>query len=107
MMFSQGSSRGFGRGHALIVGIGNYAKGKLPASSGNSAALRLADGLVGAYGGYPVAQVRLLLDAAATRSNILNSLNDLARRTGPEDVVFLYFNGLAGYDDRESYYFLP
>ena len=83
--------------HALVVGIANYeAVNRLPASVLNDAqdiARLLCDPSIC---GYPPENVRLLLDASATRQAILAALNELARRCDAEATVLIYFSGHGG-----------
>ena len=48
-------------------------------------------------GGYRPDNVRLLLDAAATRAAFLSALADLAGRTDGDSTVFFYFSGHGGH----------
>lgn len=38
-------------------------------------------------------QVRILIDEEATRENIINTLNEVFERAGPNDLVIFYFSG--------------
>ena len=77
---------------ALLVGVGDYpgAEMDLEGPAHDVAALRreLLENL-----GYPEARVNALVDADATRANILDSLRQLARDTAPGDFVLLYLSG--------------
>lgn len=77
---------------ALLVGVGDYpgAEMDLEGPAHDVAALRreLVENL-----GYPEARVNALVDADATRANILDSLRQLARDTAPGDFVLLYLSG--------------
>ena len=44
-------------------------------------------------GGLPDDQVRILIDEAATRGNILKTMSQVFGKAGPNDLVFLYFSG--------------
>ena len=48
------------------------------------------------HGGYPPANVRLLLDTAATRASLLAALDDLAKASSDDSTVFVYFSGHGG-----------
>jgi hypothetical protein len=48
-------------------------------------------------GGYRPENVRLLLDAAATRSTLLAALDELTHRTNTDSTVFVYFSGHGGH----------
>ena len=77
---------------ALLVGVGDYpgAEMDLEGPAHDVAALHreLVENL-----GYPAARVNVLVDADATRANILDSLRQLARDTAPGDFVLLYLSG--------------
>jgi hypothetical protein len=81
--------------HALSIGISQYRHlRELPATQD---ALDVASVLRdGALCGYPDANVRLLLDGAATKAAILAELDGLAARTTEHSTVFLYFSGHGG-----------
>ncbi|MBP1468832.1 caspase family protein, partial [Candidatus Chloroploca sp. M-50] len=84
----------FSFGHALLIGVGRYATAGLTVPRGTTANdMRvlgevLVDPLTAAY---PAAQVRVLLDAQATRAAILAALDDLAERA--VGTVFVAFAG--------------
>ncbi|RYG33314.1 PEGA domain-containing protein [bacterium] len=99
--------------HALIVGIDKYAN--LPADSqlrfAKADAEAVRDVLVKSYG-FPNANVKLLIDGEATKSNILSSLDELTnkRSIGSDDRVFVYFSGhgqTVGKDRDERGYLIP
>lgn len=46
--------------------------------------------------GYPPGQVHLLLDAEATRDNILHALRDLVSSSRDDDTVIIFFSGHGG-----------
>lgn len=77
---------------ALLVGVGDYpgTAWDLDGPRNDVAALRreLVENL-----GYPAAQVDVLMDADATRANILDSLRKLATAAAPNDFVLVYFSG--------------
>ena len=77
---------------ALLVGVGDYpgAAFDLKGPAHDVAALRRE--LV-ANLGYPEAQVNVLVDADATRANILDALRRLARDAAPGDFVLVYLSG--------------
>jgi len=81
--------------HALSIGISQYRHiRELPATQD---ALDVASVLRdGALCGYPAANVRLLLDGAATKAAILAELDGLATRTTEHSTVFVYFSGHGG-----------
>ena len=77
---------------ALLVGVGDYpgAAFDLEGPAHDVAALRreLVENL-----GYPEAQVNVLVDANATRANILEALRRLERDAAPGDFVLVYLSG--------------
>ena len=77
---------------ALLVGVGDYpgAAFDLEGPAHDVAALRreLVENL-----GYPEAQVTALVDADATRANILDALRRLRRDAAPGDFVLVYLSG--------------
>ncbi|HWO21218.1 MAG TPA: TIR domain-containing protein [Kofleriaceae bacterium] len=81
--------------HALIVGISAYRHVRpLPqVQDAEDVAALLADP---ARCGYPAAQIRVLLESAATRAAILGALDELAARARPSSTVFIYFSGHGG-----------
>ena len=87
-----------GTGWALLVGVGAYRDvegftiGRLKAPAKDVAALRdfLTDS---SFGAFPAGNVRTLVDAEATKKNILYALADLRDRAAPEDLVLFYFSG--------------
>lgn len=84
----------FDKGHALVIGVANYAEvGSLPGAVLNDAqdvasVLQSSD-----YCGFPAANVRMLLDDKATLSAIKGALADVASAAGPEDTVVIFFSG--------------
>jgi hypothetical protein len=95
--------------HALVIGVSAYQRVRpLPAvQDAEDVAAVLADP---ARGGYPAANVRLLLDEAATRTAILGALDELAARAGPSSSVFVYFSGHGGaaaHGGAETCYLMP
>lgn len=87
----------FSFGHALLIGVGAYQHPRLSVPGGTTAAdaralaSLLRDPQLAAY---PDAQVRLLADAKATRSNILDALEELANRVdGGTALIFFAGHG--------------
>ena len=98
----------FSQGHALLVGADTYRYAShlnLPFASQDAEAVAnlLFDPR---YCGYPADQVSVLSGAAATRTNILYSFDQLARRTRPENTVFLFHCGHGGYDSEGEYHLI-
>jgi hypothetical protein len=101
------STSTFRQGHALIVGVAAYRHIKpLPSNVLDDARDVAAILTSSQQCGYDPLNVTQLLDGAATRDAILNGLQDLSLRTGPDDTACLYFSGhgalLGGVDGDES-----
>jgi hypothetical protein len=84
----------FSYGHALIIGVGQYRDPSIAtvASTANDAralAELLRDPQLAAY---PASQVRVLVDAKATRTNILDALGELAQRAA-DGTALIFFAG--------------
>jgi hypothetical protein len=76
--------------HALFVGIAAYRHLR-PLSKTTTDACDLHDLLI--QSGYPAASLALLSDSQATKPAISDRLDWLARRTGPDDTVLIFFSG--------------
>jgi hypothetical protein len=76
--------------HALFVGIAAYRHLR-PLSKTTTDACDLHDLLI--QSGYPAASLALLSDGQATKPAISDRLDWLARRTGPDDTVLIFFSG--------------
>lgn len=98
----------FSFGHALIIGVGSYADARLRVPGGTTAndaralAALLRDPQLAAYLN---AQVNVLLDAKASRTNILDALEDLANRAHG-GTALIFFAG-HGEPVGDSYALLP
>jgi uncharacterized caspase-like protein len=105
-----GDAAGLEDAHALVVGVSAYRRVRpLPAvQDAQDVAAALADP---ARCGYPAANVRVLLEEAATRAAIVDALDELAARARPSSTVFVYFSGHGGAaphaGDGERCYLLP
>ncbi|RRR68095.1 MAG: caspase family protein [Candidatus Viridilinea halotolerans] len=88
--------RHFSFGHALVIGVGQYRDSGIAdvATAANDARALghlLRDPQLAAY---PDAQVRVLVDAKATRTNILDALGELAQRAvGGTALIFFAGHG--------------
>jgi hypothetical protein len=90
----------FGSYHALIIGNDHYPNwGDLttPVNDANS----VADVLRDKYG----FKTTVLLNA--TRTRILNALNDLVKTLGPQDNLLIYYAGHGHYESGVSGYWIP
>jgi tetratricopeptide (TPR) repeat protein len=93
-----------GKYYALVIGINQY---RLPMPALKTAvadAQAIARDLRDIYG----FQVKLLLDGAATRANILSAIVEYRNNLGPNDSLLIYYAG-HGYSDKdaEKAYWLP
>jgi hypothetical protein len=98
----------FDQGYALVIGVGQYAKApkaNVPIAAGDATAV--AEALKDPRTcGYRAERVRLLVDAAATRSGTLAALDALAHSTSAGDTVFLFYCGHGAMGDDGNYYFV-
>ena len=81
------------RHHALIVGVGQYSKASgadplkgMPNDMITSRKMALAMGV-------PERQIIELRDTQATKANIIAALDNLNKKVGPGEKVFIYFSG--------------
>lgn len=93
-----GQRKIFPGGRALLIGIGKGYSGRLELpdvvrhdAEALGAVLRDPE-----LCGYPASQVRLLLDADATRANVLSALQELVDNAKPSDTVIIFFSGHGG-----------
>jgi uncharacterized caspase-like protein len=99
----------FSYGHALLIGVGNYQSAGLSITTTVADAKHLGallcDPLVA---GYPANQVRVLVDADATRAGILGALDAFAQQlaAAPRATALIFFAGHGKQNDSE-YYLLP
>ena len=86
----------FEQGHALIVGVADYADARitnLPEEVRNDARSLHTVLTDPVRCGYDADKVTLLLDDAATSDGIRTALAALAEQTGPNDTAVVYFSG--------------
>lgn len=93
---------GFPQGHALVIGVGQYAD----TSWNVPTATRDAEGLTAVLrdpgtAGYDPRNVELLIDGQANRARVLTALDQLANRSRAESVVLISFtcHGAPGVSD--------
>src|SRR5262245_38986772 len=96
----------FTAGHALLIGVGQYQLEphlSVPVTAADARALEpvLRNDQ---YCGYPQGQVRLLVDAAASREAILMALDELAQRTSEDATVTIFYSGHGLVDTNHMYY---
>jgi hypothetical protein len=92
--------------HALVIGVSQYAQIRpLPrVADAQDVAAALRDPAV--CGADP-ANVALLVEGDATRAAILDGLDQLARRAGPDATVVIYFSGHGGQLAGGESYVMP
>ena len=83
--------------HAVVIGIANYQHiNKLPETVLQDARDIYNLLIDPQYCGYPVANVKLLLDGQATQAEIRQTLADLAQNTNQDAAVFFYLSSHGG-----------
>lgn len=99
--------------HVLAVGVGGYAKesgfGVLSYAVPSAKAIESLFMRQQANPKSPYKSVRVwggLYDQDVTRDSLRKRLVEMARSSGPDDVLFLYFVG-HGIVSKEMYYFVP
>lgn len=95
----------FEQGHALVIGVGTYAKTPrlnvpITAKDASLVAELLRDPTRCAY---PEGQVTLLHDETATRERLLAELDRLAE-TGEDSTVVVFYSGHGEYGEDGTYY---
>jgi hypothetical protein len=98
----------FDQGHALIVGVSSYRFAPrlnvpIAAKDANSLAPILYDPQ---HCGYPRDKINVLTATGATRAGILEALDQLAKRTQPEDTVLIFHTGHGDYGSDGNYYLI-
>ena len=84
----------FSTGHAVVIGVANYRNARpLPDSVLNDAWDVAAVLKAKEYCGYDERNVHLLLDGDATLERIRAALASVAKASGPEDTVVIFFSG--------------
>lgn len=95
--------KSFNKGYALVVGVANYKK-VLPLPAAVMKDARDISQLFTdpSYCGYPIEQVKCLLDGQATAEGIRDALQWLADQTGKDDTAVFFFSGHGGRIERGS-----
>ena len=95
----------FIQGHALLIGVGADLPSTVRDAKGIANLLENPERCA-----YPSSQVHLLTEAAASRSDILSALDQLAVTTSDDTTVIFYFSG-HGYEVNtpigKQYFLLP
>ena len=100
-------SGAFTKGHAVVIGVANYLNmSPLPETVLNDARDVTAVLTSDAHCGYDLRNVCLLLDGDATLASIRDALGFVAKSSGPNDTVVIFFSGhgclIDGSDDPAS-----
>src|SRR3954471_5224783 len=101
-----GSDMSLTNAHAVVIGVSQYRRIRpLPSVAD-------AEGVAGvlrdpAAGGYDPANVALVQESDATRDQILDELDRLARRAGPGATALVYFSGHGGTWPGGDSYLMP
>ncbi len=91
--------------HGLIIGIGQYRDSRLNLRCASADAKAMHQLMTDADCGlFSDENVRLLLDAEATRENIWLELANLCRKAGPDDTVWIYFAGHGALEGSRSFW---
>lgn len=95
----------FAQAHALLIGVNRYDYApQLNVPMTATDVLALADVLRDPHSGdYPLTQVTVLTDTAATQAGITTALTDLAHHTTADDTVLLCYSGHGHYDTQGTY----
>jgi DNA-binding beta-propeller fold protein YncE len=94
--------------YVLAVGISKYKDTSLTLGYPAADARSFADAMLAQKGRlYADVQVRVLLDAAATRDAIADGLDWIQRQTTQHDVAMVFLAGHGANDSTGSYLFIP
>ena len=84
----------FATGYAVVIGVANYRNATpLPEAVLNDAGDVASVLKSNAYCGYEPQHVHLLLDGDATLERIRTALASVAKTSGPDDTVVIFFSG--------------
>jgi hypothetical protein len=78
---------------ALLVGVDDYTAGFIPDLRGAKNDISLVTRVLETRMGFDKRNIAVLTDGQATRSAILEAIDDLVDRAGPDDVVYFHFSG--------------
>lgn len=94
--------------HALVIGVSRYDDSSLTLQFSAKDALDFAAALKRQQGGlYKAVETKVLTDAEATKTNILEGLDWLERETTRNDLAVVFMAGHGVNDKSGVYYFLP
>ncbi len=94
--------------YALVIGVSDYPHPGLKLSFAHKDAIDFSNALKAQSGGlYRDVKVRLLTNAEATRSNILEGLGWLESEVTARDVGIVFMSGHGKSDRKRRFYYLP
>jgi metacaspase-1 len=79
--------------HAVLAGIDTYERPEIPSLRGCVNDVVLVRRILKRYFGVPNDDIRVVVNARATKANILHRLDASIRRCRPGDVLVFYFSG--------------
>jgi hypothetical protein len=98
----------FANGRAVLIGVSEYSNVPtldVPHTANDVA--EVAAALRDKYlGGYPEAQVQVVVGVKATRQGVLDVLDVLVAASGTEDTAFLFYSRHGEYDAQGGYHLL-
>ena len=102
LAITAGPASAQGLRHALLVGVGDYIHKTVNDLDGPPHDVHSLEKVLRDDWGFD--RVTSLVDHEATRAAILRALDDLIRKTRPDDHVFIYFSGhgTSSYQDRDT-----
>jgi Caspase domain/Domain of unknown function (DUF4384) len=89
-------------GHALLIGIGDYAESGLMSLNGPDNDIALIRSVLKARVGLSDGDIVTLLDAQATHTAVQKAFADLAARVKPDDFVYIHYSGHGSYTDDKT-----
>jgi hypothetical protein len=78
---------------ALLIGINNYMSNTIPQLRGSANDIETAAQILQTRFGFEPNHIRKLINENATRSAILDALNELVKNSGPDDWIYIHFSG--------------
>jgi hypothetical protein len=77
---------------ALLIGVSNYEAGLPPLAGSKNDVMLIRELLVHKFG-FDRANIQVLIDEQATRQGIFAAVENLSKRSGPDDIVLIHFSG--------------
>lgn len=77
---------------ALLIGISDYESNLAPLPGSRNDVQLINQLLINQYGFEPT-NIRVMLDAQATRQQIFSAIRSLSETAAPDDIVFIHFSG--------------